>query len=106
MRMIYSGVAKNSEVQFFHRFRSATLPLPNPADFSQSRDRTRPACRVAASPRKAGFAQAKLACRARNVKNFHRLIFYGIVENSEVRVFMRMIYPGIAENSVVCVLSM
>jgi hypothetical protein len=48
------------------------------ADFSQSRAKTRPACRFAASPREAGSAQAPLACRARNVEVFHFLIHHGI----------------------------
>jgi hypothetical protein len=39
----------------------------------------------AALSREAGIGRAKLARLARNVKNFHRLIFHGIVKNSEVR---------------------
>jgi hypothetical protein len=40
----------------------------------------------AASPREAGSAQASLACRARSVPFPHRLIYHGIVKNSELRI--------------------
>jgi hypothetical protein len=36
-------------------------------------------------PREAGSAQASLACRARNVKNFHCLDYHGIVQNPAVK---------------------
>jgi hypothetical protein len=60
----------------------------NSAGFSQSRFKTRPACRFSGiTPAEPGSAHAKLARRARNVKNFHRLIHHGIVKNSEVQAF-------------------
>jgi hypothetical protein len=52
----------------------------------------------AASPREAGSAQASLARRARNVKNFHCLFYHGIVGNLEVRVIYCLIFHGIVRN--------
>jgi hypothetical protein len=57
----------------------ATLPMPNDVDFSGYRCETRPACRRRRqTPAKPGSAQAKLARRARNVRNFHFLIYHEI----------------------------
>jgi hypothetical protein len=36
------------------------------------------------TPAKPGSAQASLARRARNVRNFHFLIYHGIMQNSKV----------------------
>jgi hypothetical protein len=77
---------KNPKVRIFNRCRFLTLPVLNAVDFSRSRGRTRPACRLRRHyPGEAGLAQASLASRARSVKNFHRLISHGIVKNFEVQ---------------------
>jgi hypothetical protein len=58
------------------------------------------------SPASPGSAQASLARRARNVKNFHCLIYNGIVKNSEVKLFSRLDSNGIVKNSEVQILSL
>jgi hypothetical protein len=98
--LVFHGIVWNSELLVFHRCRFSTLPLPNAADFSRSRGKTRVWRR--AKPTHGGEAAAGFAFgkspNARNVKNFHYLISHGIVRNSELLVFHRLIYHGIMQN--------
>jgi hypothetical protein len=60
--LLYNGIVENLEVHFFNSLRFATVPLPNPAGFSQSRCKTRPACRLRRhNPGEAGVG-ASFAC--------------------------------------------
>jgi hypothetical protein len=57
---------------------------------------------TAASP---PFGGLRPPPNARNVENFHCLIFHGIVRNSEVRNFHCLIFHGIVRNSEVQILN-
>jgi hypothetical protein len=60
--VIYHGIAYKFSVPLFHPRRYATVPIPNPADFSRSRCDTRPACRLRRHhPGEAGVG-ASFAC--------------------------------------------
>jgi hypothetical protein len=67
----------------------------NPADFSQSRGKTRPAAakggEIPASP---GFGRASLARRARNVKISHLLISNNAPKNSAVQILPPAFFPA------------
>jgi hypothetical protein len=89
------------------KFRSAKFPLladlphfRNPT-LLNFRDPVAKCARHAAEggkPREAGSAQAKLARRARNVKNLQCLIYHGSVRNLEVLNFCTEIYNGSVKN--------
>jgi hypothetical protein len=49
-------------------------------------------------PREAGSAQSKIARRARNVKNFHCLIYHGIVVNLELQIFHLLLICNSSES--------
>jgi hypothetical protein len=90
----------NPAVRFFHPLRSATVPLPNPADFSRYRGRTR-VWRFAEGESTAALPPGGLRPppNARNVKNFHRLISHGIVGNPAVKNFHYANFMHTVENS-------
>jgi hypothetical protein len=100
--LIYHGICCKSSVPFLHLASApeytgivtfTLLGFHNPVS-----TRARHAAFGGITPAKPGSAQAKLARRARNLRNFHFLIYHGIVIDQAFRFFnllLRQNTPGL-----------